>query len=64
MFTHNTSPCSGKSTLALVLMRLVEPVEGIVRIDGLDTARVSLYQLRSRFAVIPQVRVRRATWLM
>lgn len=46
---------SGKTTLSLALMRMLEPSTGQILIDGLDSSRLSLYQLRSRIAVIPQV---------
>jgi ABC-type multidrug transport system fused ATPase/permease subunit len=45
---------AGKSTLAAVLFRLLEPVEGSVRIDNIDISRLKLSQLRSRLAIIPQ----------
>lgn len=48
--------CSGKTTLSLAIMRMLEPSDGQILVDGLDISRLSLYQLRSRIAVIPQVR--------
>lgn len=45
---------AGKSTLAAVLFRLVEPKTGSVRIDNIDTSKLKLDQLRSRLAIIPQ----------
>ncbi|KAH8845114.1 hypothetical protein MCOR27_007086 [Pyricularia oryzae] len=45
---------AGKSTLASVLFRLLEPREGSVRIDNIDIAKLNLEQLRSRLAIIPQ----------
>ncbi|KAL1880523.1 hypothetical protein VTK73DRAFT_5723 [Phialemonium thermophilum] len=45
---------AGKSTLAAVLFRLIEPRKGTVRIDGLDISTLKLAQLRRRLAIIPQ----------
>lgn len=45
---------AGKSTLAAVFFRLLEPREGCIRIDGIDIATLKLDQLRSRLAIIPQ----------
>jgi len=44
----------GKSTLMQVVLRLVEPVSGQVRIDDVDIRCVSGHNLRMRIAVIPQ----------
>jgi ABC-type multidrug transport system fused ATPase/permease subunit len=55
---------SGKTTLSLALMRLLEPAAGQVIIDGLDISRINLYQLRSHVAVIPQVCMCAATVLI
>ncbi|OIW35256.1 hypothetical protein CONLIGDRAFT_47777 [Coniochaeta ligniaria NRRL 30616] len=45
---------AGKSTLAAVLFRLIEPKSGSVRIDNIDISTLKLDQLRSRLAIIPQ----------
>jgi len=45
---------AGKSSLFLVLMRLVEPCQGKVVIDGYDIQNLGLAQLRSKLAIIPQ----------
>lgn len=51
---------SGKSTilstfiLLVSLLRIIEPSEGQILIDGIDTQSISLRHLRSRIAVIPQ----------
>ncbi|KAM5262891.1 ATP-binding cassette sub-family C member 10 [Ctenodactylus gundi] len=45
---------SGKSSLFLVLFRLVEPSMGSVLLDGVDTRQLELAELRSQLAVIPQ----------
>ncbi|XP_027117398.2 ABC transporter C family member 4 [Coffea arabica] len=44
----------GKSTLIQVFFRLVEPSEGRIIIDGIDISTLGLYDLRSRFGIIPQ----------
>lgn len=45
----------GKSTLVQALFRMVEPSGGSIRIDGIDTASIGLFDLRSRLALVPQV---------
>jgi ABC-type multidrug transport system fused ATPase/permease subunit len=45
---------AGKSTLAAIFFRLLNPVEGSVRIDDVDISTLKLSQLRSRLAIIPQ----------
>jgi ABC-type multidrug transport system fused ATPase/permease subunit len=45
---------AGKSTLAAVFFRLLDPVEGSVHIDNIDISTLKLSQLRSRLAIIPQ----------
>lgn len=45
---------AGKSTLAAVLFRMLEPRQGSIHIDGIDIAKVKLGQLRKRLAIIPQ----------
>ena len=45
----------GKSSLLLVLLRLVEPASGEVVIDGVDARRLGLEDLRSHISIIPQV---------
>lgn len=45
---------AGKSTLVQLLMRLVLPAGGTVRIDGHDIAGVSLESLRRQIGVVPQ----------
>ncbi len=46
----------GKSTLMSTLFRIVEPTGGRVMIDGHDLAQVPLHQLRTKLALVPQVR--------
>ncbi|XP_007530511.1 ATP-binding cassette sub-family C member 10 [Erinaceus europaeus] len=45
---------SGKSSLLLVLFRLLEPSSGHVLLDGVDTSQLELAELRSQLAIIPQ----------
>jgi len=45
---------SGKSTLALSFFRFVEPTEGKIIVDGIDTSKIGLTDLRSRLTIIPQ----------
>ena len=45
---------SGKSTLTQMLMRLIEPQEGRITIDGLDIADVELSSLRRQIGLIDQ----------
>ncbi|XP_075908924.1 multidrug resistance-associated protein 1 isoform X2 [Petromyzon marinus] len=45
---------AGKSSLTLGLFRIVEPASGLIRIDGVDIARLGLTELRSRLTIIPQ----------
>lgn len=45
---------SGKTTLAKLLTRLMDPTAGTVRLDGVDLRRVSFSSLRSRVVMVPQ----------
>jgi ABC-type multidrug transport system fused ATPase/permease subunit len=45
---------SGKSTLILSLLRLIEPCSGNVVIDGVDLANINLSDLRGALSVVPQ----------
>ncbi|HWF83610.1 MAG TPA: ABC transporter ATP-binding protein [Vicinamibacterales bacterium] len=45
---------SGKSTIADLLLRLVDPDEGIVRLDGHDLRAVSLEDLRRHVVLVDQ----------
>jgi ABC-type multidrug transport system fused ATPase/permease subunit len=45
---------AGKSTICLSLSRIVEIIEGTIKIDGIDIRQVDLNHLRSRVTVIPQ----------
>ena len=37
-----------------LLLRIIEPSRGSVRLAGVDTARVGLQQLRARLTIVPQ----------
>lgn len=45
---------AGKSSLALAIFRIIEPVEGNVDINSINTSAISLYELRHRLSIIPQ----------
>jgi len=45
---------AGKSSLTMALFRIIEPVEGYVSIDDLNTSKIGLLDLRRRLAIIPQ----------
>lgn len=45
---------SGKTTFAKLLVRMLEPTEGSIRIGGVDLARVASRDLRKRVAFVPQ----------
>jgi len=45
---------SGKSSCMLLLLRMVDPAAGVIRIDGRDTRSLSLEQLRGAISMIPQ----------
>jgi putative ABC transport system ATP-binding protein len=45
---------SGKTTLAKLLTRLMDPTSGTVRLDGIDLRRVPFASLRERVVMVPQ----------
>ncbi|GAU91810.1 hypothetical protein RvY_03999-3 [Ramazzottius varieornatus] len=45
---------SGKSSLTLALLRIIEPAGGAISIDGTDISKIGLQDLRSRITIIPQ----------
>ena len=47
---------SGKTTLLMALFRMFEPAYGSIAIDGADVSKLPLREVRSRLAIIPQVR--------
>ena len=46
---------SGKSSLVMSLFRMLETVDGCIKIDGDDVGKVPLSTHRSRLNIIPQV---------
>lgn len=64
---------AGKSSLASSIFRLIEPTileedrldihrtsteRGPILVDGVDLSRIGLHELRSRFSILPQVRIK------
>ncbi|XP_059810011.1 ATP-binding cassette sub-family C member 9-like [Hypanus sabinus] len=45
---------SGKSTLTLALLRVIDNFEGCIKIDGIDISIVKLDHLRKSISIIPQ----------
>ncbi|KAG7662008.1 BPT1 [[Candida] subhashii] len=45
---------AGKSSLTLALFRIIEATEGHIEIDGIDTSKIGLYDLRHHLTIIPQ----------
>ena len=45
---------AGKSTLALSLFRLVDPVSGSITIDSIPISEIGIHDLRHRITIIPQ----------
>ncbi|HEX2360483.1 MAG TPA: ABC transporter ATP-binding protein [Jiangellaceae bacterium] len=45
---------SGKTTFAKLLTRLMDPVEGVVLIDGVDLRQIRFASLRDRVVMVPQ----------
>lgn len=45
---------SGKTTLAQVLLRMMDPVRGSILIDSVDLKKIDLEALREQFSYVPQ----------
>lgn len=45
---------AGKSSLTLALFRIIEAADGNIDIDGLDTSKLGLQDLRHKLSIIPQ----------
>ncbi|CAO3569188.1 unnamed protein product [Mortierella alpina] len=45
---------AGKSSLTLSLFRIIESVKGQIFVDGIDISTLGLFDVRSRFSIIPQ----------
>jgi subfamily B ATP-binding cassette protein MsbA len=45
---------AGKSTVANLLPRFYDPLEGVLRIDGVDIKSVTIRSLREQIAMVPQ----------
>uniref|UniRef100_A0AC35TFX7 ABC transmembrane type-1 domain-containing protein n=1 Tax=Rhabditophanes sp. KR3021 TaxID=114890 RepID=A0AC35TFX7_9BILA len=45
---------SGKSSLINGILRIIEPVEGQIVVDGVDLSTMGLHQIRSKITIIPQ----------
>ena len=45
---------AGKSTLASVILRIIETTNGEIRLDRVDTKKIGLQDLRSKITIVPQ----------
>jgi ATP-binding cassette, subfamily C (CFTR/MRP), member 1 len=45
---------AGKSSMFLALLRLIEPYDGQILVDGVDLSELGLFDVRSRMSLIPQ----------
>ncbi|KAK6465777.1 hypothetical protein DFJ63DRAFT_292765 [Scheffersomyces coipomensis] len=45
---------AGKSTVAISMFRIIEPSQGHIKIDGVDTSKIGLFDLRHKLNIIPQ----------
>ena len=46
---------AGKSSLASLLLRIIQPHEGFVKLSGIQTHKLGLHQLRNAITIVPQV---------
>ena len=44
----------GKTSLARLLIRLIDPTSGTIRLDGADVSRADVHELRRRVAIVQQ----------
>ena len=51
---------AGKSSLASLLLRIIQPHEGFVKLSGIKTHKLGLHQLRNAITIVPQVGVQYA----
>ncbi|KAM9928856.1 hypothetical protein OXX59_001564 [Metschnikowia pulcherrima] len=45
---------AGKSSLTLALFRIIEPTSGQINIDGINSGKIGLFDLRNQLNIIPQ----------
>jgi len=45
---------SGKSTIASLILRIIDPTSGTVSVDGLDLKNINLYAYRAQTGFVPQ----------
>lgn len=45
---------AGKSSLTMALFRIIEPTEGYIEIDNINTSTLGLFDLRRHLGIIPQ----------
>jgi ABC-type multidrug transport system fused ATPase/permease subunit len=45
---------SGKTTIASLVLRFYDPIQGSILVDGVETKRINLTELRKQIALVPQ----------
>ena len=45
---------AGKSSITLVLFRIIESAAGKILVDGINIATIGLHDVRSKLTIIPQ----------